>query len=71
MLHGLQNEGKVNILAVCFNNEVHPSGAAVIDANNTWYGRGNIPVSVYKSRLSNPDRSLYLEDLTKLIFARS
>ncbi len=63
VLHGLQNEGKVNILAVCFN-EVHPSGAAAIDAINTWYGRGDIPVGVYKSRLSNPDRSRYLEALT-------
>jgi len=64
VLHGLQNEGKVNILGVCFN-EVHPSGAAAIDAINTWYGRGDIPVGVYKGRLSNPDRSRYLEALTK------
>ena len=33
VLHGFQNEGKVNLLAVCFN-EVHPSGAAAIDAIN-------------------------------------
>ena len=35
MLHALADEGEVEILAVTFN-EVHPSGAAAIDAINTW-----------------------------------
>jgi|GEM_PF-1574838 len=64
VLHGLQNEGKVNLLAVCFN-EVHPFGAAAIDAINTWYGRGDIPVGVYKDTLFKPDNSWYLEGVAK------
>ena len=64
VLHGLQNEGKVNLLAVCFN-EVHPFGAAAIDAINTWYGRGDIPVGVYKDTLYKPDNSWYLEGVAK------
>ena len=60
ILHALANGGEANILAVCFN-EVHPYGAAAIDAINTWYGRGNIPVGIYKGQLDNPHGSGYLE----------
>jgi len=48
----------------CFN-EVHPSGAAAIDAMNTWYGRGDIPIGIYKKELPDPDLSFYLDALTK------
>jgi inosine-uridine nucleoside N-ribohydrolase len=58
-LHALADMGKAEILAVCFN-EVHPSGAAAIDAINTWYGRGEIPVGVYQGKLDSPDESDYL-----------
>jgi len=61
-LHALANNGEVDLLAVCFN-EVHPSGAAAIDAINTWYGRGDIPVGIYKKELANPDKSDYLDAL--------
>ncbi|MFQ5823569.1 MAG: PKD domain-containing protein [bacterium] len=64
ILHALANRGEVEILAVCFN-EVHPSGAAAIDAINTWYGRGDIPIGIYKGTLPDPDYSEYLDDLTK------
>ncbi|MBL7113466.1 MAG: PKD domain-containing protein [Bacteroidales bacterium] len=64
MLHGLANNSEVDLLAVCFN-EVHPSGAAAIDAMNTWYGRGDIPVGIYKKNLPDPDLSFYLDALTK------
>ncbi|NQT24807.1 PKD domain-containing protein [candidate division KSB1 bacterium] len=64
MLHGLANNNEVDLLAVCFN-EVHPSGAAAIDAMNTWYGRGDIPVGIYKKDLPDPDLSFYLDALTK------
>ena len=60
ILHALANNGEAEILAVCFN-EVHPSGAAAIDAINTWYGRGDVPVGIYKGILNNPDNSNYLE----------
>ena len=59
LLHALADKGEVEILAVTFN-EVHPSGAAAIDAINTWYGRGGIPVGIYKGNLAAPDTSKYL-----------
>jgi PKD repeat protein len=64
ILHAMADRGEVELLAVCFN-EVHPSGAAAIDAVNTWYGRGDIPVGVYKATLFEPDYSGYLEELAK------
>ena len=60
VLHALANNGEAEILAVCFN-EVHPYGAPAIDAINTWYGRGDIPIGVYKGHFSEPDQSKYLE----------
>jgi len=60
MLHALADQGEVELLAVCFN-EVHRGGVATIDAINTWYGRGDIPVGTYKGNLENPDKSDYLD----------
>ncbi len=60
ILHALANSGEAEILAVCFN-EVHPYGALAIDAINTWYGRGDIPIGVYKGDLYKPDKSKYLK----------
>jgi len=64
ILHALENRGEADILAVCYN-EVHPSGAAAIDAINTWYGRDDIPIGVYKGKLYKPDYSEYLDNLEK------
>jgi PKD repeat protein len=64
MLHGLANNDEVDLLAVCFN-EVYPSAAAAIDAMNTWYGRGDIPVGIYKKDLPDPDLSFYLDAVAK------
>ena len=58
VLHGLQTEGKVNILGVCYN-EVHPLAPAVIDAINTFYHRGTIPIGIYRKNLNEPDPSYY------------
>jgi len=58
VLHGLQTEGKVNILGVCYN-EVHPLAPAAIDAINTYYRRGTIPIGIYRKSLSEPDPSDY------------
>jgi hypothetical protein len=58
VLHGLQNEGHVTLLGVCYN-EVHPLGPPVIDAINTYYNRGTIPIGIYKKELSKPDPSDY------------
>ncbi len=58
VLHGLQTEGKVNILGVCYN-EVHPLAPEVIDAINTYYHRGSIPIGIYRKELQEPDPSDY------------
>ena len=58
LLHGLQTEGKVTILGVCYN-EVHPLAPAVIDAINTYYHRGTIPIGINRKNLSEPDPSDY------------
>lgn len=58
VLHGLHKEGKVNLLGVSYN-EVHPAGPAVIDAINTWYGRGTLPIGIYQKPLADPDPSDY------------
>lgn len=59
MLHAMADLGEVEILAVSFN-EVHPDGAAAIDAINTWYGRDDIPIGICKDRLAAADASKYL-----------
>ena len=64
VLHALANNGEAEILAVTFN-EVHSDGAAAIDAINTWYGRADIPIGIYKGNLRNPDGSGYLEHVAK------
>jgi hypothetical protein len=61
VLHGLQKEGKVNLLGVGYN-EVHPLGASVIDAINTYYNRGRIPIGIYgnySGEFTDPDPSDY------------
>ncbi|MFC1619461.1 hypothetical protein ACFL45_05905 [Candidatus Neomarinimicrobiota bacterium] len=58
VLHALQNEGKVNLLGVCYN-EVHPLGPDVIDAINTYYGRGTLPIGIYRQDYADPDPSDY------------
>ena len=64
VLHALENNGESKLLAVVFN-ELHPSGAPAIDAINTWYGRGDIPIGIYKGSLYKPDTSPYLESVAK------
>jgi hypothetical protein len=58
VLHGLQTEGEVTILGICYN-EVHPLGPAAIDAINTYYNRGKIPIGIYTKDLNDPDGSDY------------
>ena len=58
VLHGLQTEGEVTILGVCYN-EVHKLAPRVIDAINTYYNRGTIPIGIYNKRLVDPDPSDY------------
>jgi len=58
VLHGLQTEGKLTILGVSYN-EVHPLAPDAIDAINTYYNRGTIPIGRYTKNLSEPDPSDY------------
>ncbi|MFC1619462.1 hypothetical protein ACFL45_05910 [Candidatus Neomarinimicrobiota bacterium] len=58
VLHGLQIEEEVTILGVCYN-EVHPLAPSVIDAINTYYGHGTIPIGIYTKLLRDPDGSDY------------
>ena len=58
VLHGLQTEGEVTILGVCYN-EVHKLARFAIDAINTYYNRGTIPIGLYYRDLENPDDSDY------------
>jgi len=45
--HALQNRGECTVLAVVTSNkDIHSIGG--IDAINTWYGRGDIPLGAYK-----------------------
>ena len=60
VLHALADEGQATILAVNFN-EVHGSGASAIHAINTWYGRSDIPVGIYRGPFADPDASRYLD----------
>ncbi|HCK98984.1 MAG TPA: hypothetical protein DHW42_02600 [Candidatus Marinimicrobia bacterium] len=64
MIHGLQNRGETELLAVCLNATGDPDGAAAIDAINTWYGRGDIPVGIWKGPYPDPDTSKYMHVLT-------
>lgn len=64
LLHALEDNGESELLAVVFN-EVHPSGAPAIDAINSWYGRGDIPIGIYKGSFNEPDKSPYLESVAK------
>lgn len=58
LLHGLQKEGHVQLLGVCYN-EVHKLAPSVIDAINTYYNRGTIPIGIYTKNLNSPDPSDY------------
>ena len=64
VLHGLQTEGKVTILGVSYN-EVHPLAPDAIDAINTYYHRGTIPIGIYTKSLSEPDPSDYYSSSRK------
>ena len=54
ILHAMADNGEVEILAVSYN-EVQNKAADAIDAVNTWYGRGDIPIGLYNKPLSSPD----------------
>ncbi len=64
ILHALADNREAEILAISYN-EVQSRAADAIDAINTWYGRGNIPIGIYDKPLAEPDyfHSFYIDDL--------
>jgi hypothetical protein len=67
VLHALANNGEAEILAVSYN-EVQSRAADAIDAINTWYGRGDIPIGLYDKPLADPDfnHSFYINSLANM-----
>jgi len=63
LLHALADNNEAEILAVCYN-EAHHYAASAIDAINTWYGRGKIPIGIFKGEFDAPDYSQYLETIS-------
>jgi hypothetical protein len=63
-LHALADNGEAEILAVCYN-EVQNNAEHALDAINTWYGRGDIPIGLYDKPLADPDfhHSFYISTL--------
>lgn len=47
LLHALADRGETQILATMYCS-LHPWGARAIDAVNTYYGRGDLPIGVLK-----------------------
>ena len=47
ILHALADAGRVRVLAMGVVSRC-PDSPACLDAINTWYGRGDIPIGVYK-----------------------
>jgi inosine-uridine nucleoside N-ribohydrolase len=48
MLHGWVEAGRVELLAIGLNT-LNPYSILCLDAINTWYGRGELPIGVTKS----------------------
>ena len=57
MLHSLQNRGESELLAVTATKD-HDEVAPYLDAINTFYGRGSIPIGVTDSDVT-PERSRF------------
>jgi purine nucleosidase len=52
VIHSLQTRGECELLAVTITKD-HPLAAAFTDAVNTFFGRGDIPIGVCKSGVTN------------------
>ena len=64
VLHALADNGEAEILAVSYN-ESQQDAEHALDAINTWYVRGNIPIGLYDKALVEPDDaySKYIDTL--------
>ena len=67
VLHALADRGEADILAVSYN-EAQSNAAAAIYSVNAWYGRGDVPIGVFKGKLDDPDdeHSRYIEGLAQM-----
>jgi inosine-uridine nucleoside N-ribohydrolase len=67
LLHALADLGEAEILAVSYN-EVQKDADKAIDAVNTWYHRGDIPIGLYQKELEAPDNqhSFYIDKLAAM-----
>ena len=59
MIHSLQSRGECRLLAVTTTKD-HPLAAPFVDAVNTFYGRGDVPVGVCRSGVT-PQDGTYLK----------
>lgn len=57
VIHALQSRGVCQLLAVTITKD-HPQCAAYVDAVNTFYGRGDIPIGVCRSGVT-PEQSRF------------
>jgi inosine-uridine nucleoside N-ribohydrolase len=58
VIHALQTRGECELLAVTITKD-HPLAAAYVDAVNTFYGRGDIPIGVCRGSGKTPDEGKY------------
>jgi inosine-uridine nucleoside N-ribohydrolase len=64
ILHALADAGQVEILAMGVVS-LHPYSPACLDAINTYYGRGDIPIGVYKGSKLTPQASPYAKTVAE------
>jgi hypothetical protein len=51
MIHALESRGQCQLLAVTITKD-HPWAAEFVDAVNTFYGRGDIPIGIVRAAAS-------------------
>ena len=54
VIHALQSRGQCQLLAVTITKD-HPWAAEFVDAVNTFYGRGDIPIGIAHSGITNDE----------------
>jgi hypothetical protein len=66
LLHSYADEGKVDFLACIYSSGAVPFGAAVTEAINIYYGRGDIPVGANQdAEVGDPVDKMSAEKLAK------
>lgn len=59
MIHAIEARGGCRLLAVTVTKD-HPKAAALVDAVNTFYGRGDVPIGVVRNGVT-PDEGRFLK----------